>query len=133
MRQCEFKKRYDPILDQKVGTHIYGEGITDIFKTTMKSVGKKLFNKAAKSTMKAAAKKTGEVASKKAGDKIVELLTTKNNGKEEQNMTEPIPSIVSKQEKQEKEKIPSIVSQMAVNERINQMLSGGKLRRRNFI
>ena len=39
MRQCEFKKRYDPDMDMHVGKHVYGEGIGNIFK----SVGKKLF------------------------------------------------------------------------------------------
>ena len=30
MRQCEFKKRYDPNLDMYVTKHIYGEGISDV-------------------------------------------------------------------------------------------------------
>ena len=78
MRQCELKKRYDPDLDMYVTKHIYGEGISDVFK----SIGRKIFGKtankvaksAAKSTAKKAATATGEYASKKAGDKIVELL-----------------------------------------------------------
>ena len=130
MRQCEFKKRYDPDTDLHVGKHIYGEGITDIFK----SVGKKLFGKTAKSIAKTAAKKaattaatkTGEYAGKKAGDKIVELLS-----KEKKARVPSIPTVV--------EKVPSIVSKIKelspqeINERVNQMISGGKLRRRNFI
>ena len=28
MRQCEFKKRYDPDIDMYVTKHIHGEGIT---------------------------------------------------------------------------------------------------------
>ena len=78
MRQCEFKKRYDPGIDMYVTKHIHGEGIIDVFKT----VGNKLFGKTAKSIVKTAAKSaatkaattTGEYAGKKAGDKIVELL-----------------------------------------------------------
>ena len=129
MRQCEFKKRYDPEMDLHVGKHIYGEGITDIFK----SVGRKLFGKTAKSIAKTAAKKaattaatkTGEYAGKKAGDKIVELLSKKKTQVEESIPSIPlIPSIVSKT----KELTP-----YEVNERVNQILSGGKLRRRNFI
>ena len=39
MRQCEFKKRYDPDLHMYVTKHMHGEGMTDVFK----AVGKKLF------------------------------------------------------------------------------------------
>ena len=47
MRQCEYKRRYNPEMGRYVKTHIYnediktqyGEGITDVFK----SIGKKLF------------------------------------------------------------------------------------------
>ena len=38
MRQCELKKRYDPDLDAYVTKHIYGEGISDVFK----SIGRKI-------------------------------------------------------------------------------------------
>ena len=41
MRQCEFKKMYDPNLDAYVTKHIYGEGISDIFK----SIGRKSLEK----------------------------------------------------------------------------------------
>ena len=62
--------------------HIYGEGITDIFK----SVGSKLFGKTMKKAAKkgvekaltTAATKTGEPVGKKAGDKIVQMLTKSN-------------------------------------------------------
>ena len=49
MRKSEFKKKLDPELGRYTRQHIYGEGITDVFK----SVGSKLFGK----TMKKAAKK----------------------------------------------------------------------------
>ena len=39
MRQCEFKRRYDPDMGMYVKKNIYGEGITDVFK----SVELKLF------------------------------------------------------------------------------------------
>ena len=75
MRQCEFKKRYDPKLGKYVKKHIYGEGISDV----LKAVGSKIFGrtakKAAESAAKKAAIKTSEYAGKKAGDKIVELLS----------------------------------------------------------
>ena len=47
MKQSEFKKRYDVKMGLYVKKHIYGEGVTDVFKT----IGRKLFGK----TMKEAA------------------------------------------------------------------------------
>ena len=78
-RQSEFKKRFDPELGRYTKQHIYGEGITDVFK----SVGSKLFGKTMKKAAKkgvekavtAAATKTGEHVGKKAGDKIVQMLS----------------------------------------------------------
>ena len=79
MRQSEFKKKLDPELGRYTRQHIYGEGITDVFK----SVGSKLFGKTMKKAAKkgvekavtAAATKTGEHVGKKAGDKIVQMLS----------------------------------------------------------
>ena len=79
MRQSEYKKRFDPELGSFTKQHIYGEGITDVFK----SFGSKLFGKTIKKAAKkgvekavtAAATKTGEHVGKKAGDKIVKLLS----------------------------------------------------------
>ena len=78
-RQSEYKKRLDPELGRYTRQHIYGEGITDVFK----SIGSKLFGKTFKKAAKkgaekavtAAATKTGEYAGKKAGDKIVQMLS----------------------------------------------------------
>ena len=71
MRQSEYKKRFDPELGRYTRQHIYGEGITDIFK----SVGSKLFGK----TMKKAAKNP-KIPSKKTpygkGDSAVKILKT---------------------------------------------------------
>ena len=79
MRQSEIKKKLDPELGRYTRQHIYGEGITDVFK----SIGSKLFGKTVKSAakkgakkaLKSAATKTGEYAGKKAGDKIVQMLS----------------------------------------------------------
>ena len=82
MRKSEFKMRFDPELGRYTRQHIwsgkrsiYGEGITDVFK----SVGSKLFGKtmkkAAKKAVTTAATKTGEHVGKKAGDKIVQMLS----------------------------------------------------------
>ena len=62
--------------------HIYGESVTDVFKT----IGRKLFGKTVKEAAKTATKKalqtaattTGEYAGEKAGDKIIQLLSKKN-------------------------------------------------------
>ena len=79
MRQSEFKKKLDPELGRYTRQHIYGEGITDVFK----SFGKKIFGKTMKKAAKkgvekavtTAATKTGEHFGKKAGDKIVQMLS----------------------------------------------------------
>ena len=126
MRQCEFKKRYDPDMDMHVSKHIYGEGITDIFK----AIGRKLFGKTVKNVAKTAAKTavtkaattTGEYAGKKAGEKIIELLSKKR-------ITTPL---IDRQMETEQSK-PKKMTQEEVNERVNQILSGGRLRKRTFI
>ena len=82
MRQSEFKRRYDVKTGRYVKKHIYGEGVTDVFKT----IGRKLFGKTMKEAAKTAPKKavqkaatkTGEYAGEKAGDKIIQLLRKKN-------------------------------------------------------
>ena len=81
MRQCEYEEIYDPDVGMHVEKHIYGEGMTDIFR----AVGRKLFGKTVKNVAKTAAKSavtkaattTGEYAGKKAGDKMIELLSKK--------------------------------------------------------
>ena len=130
MRHCEFRKRYDPKLGKYVKKRVYGEGISDVFK----AVGSKIFGrtakKAAESAAKSAAKKaviaTSEYAGKKAGDKIVELLSN-NKTTTPSVMIEPnLPKQLSLSE-------PNVLTAQEVNDRVNQLLSGGKLRRRNFI
>ena len=115
---------YDPNLDAYVTKHIYGEGISDIFK----SIGRKIFGKttkkvvksAAKSAAKKAATATSEYAGKKAGDKIVELL----NKNKTATPSLPVESNIS---------TPKELTDEEVYDRVNRLLSGGKLRRRNFI
>ena len=65
MRQSEYKRRYDVKTGRYVKKHIYGEGVTDVFKT----IGRKLFGK----TMKEAAK----TATKKAVQKLVNMRAKK--------------------------------------------------------
>ena len=130
MRHCEFRKRYDPKLGKYVKKRVYGEGISDIFK----SVGSKIFGKTAKKAAESAAKSaatkaattTGEYVGKKAGDKIVELLRKKNT-------TTPSVMIEPSLPKQPSLSEPNVLTAQEVNDRVNKLLSGGKLRRRNFI
>ena len=116
MRQSEFKKKLDPELGRYTKQHIYGEGITDVFK----SIGSKLFGKTVKSAVKkgakkavtAAATKTGEYAGKKAGDKIVQMLSKEKAAPTTKNI----------------QKIPNKkMTQQDINQRVNAILSGGKI------
>ena len=112
MRQSEFKRRYDPDLGRYVKKHIYtgeiyGEGMSDIFK----SVGSKILRKVTKSATKKAATRTGDYAGKKGGDRIVKLLMKPDISPSE----------------------PKELTTDEINQRVNQILSGGKLRRRKII
>ena len=53
MKQSEFKRRYDVKMGRYVKKHIYGEGISDVFKMT----GRKVFGKMAKDAAQTATKK----------------------------------------------------------------------------
>ena len=118
MRQSEFKKKLDPELGKYTRQHIYGEGITDVFK----SVGSKLFGttmkKAAKKAIAAAATKTGEHVGKKAGDKIVQMLSKSSNSKPKVTFNKNVEIIPNKKE---------------INQRVNAILSGGSTRKRKII
>ena len=122
MRQSEFKKRYDVKTRRYVKKHIYGEGVvTDVFKT----IGRKLFGKTMKEAAKTATKKavqkaatkTGEYAGEKAGDKIIQLLSKKNKKTKTPAATTP-----TKNPQKE-------LTDYEINERVNQLLSGGQMRR----
>ena len=123
MRQSEFKKRYDAKMGRYVKKHIYGKGVvTDVFKT----IGRKLFGKTMKeapktATQKAlqkAATKTGEYAGEEAGDKIIQLLSKKNKNTKTPVAALPIENPQSRE-----------LSDYEINERVNQLLSGGQMRR----
>ena len=123
MKQSEFKKRYDAKMGRYVKKHIYGEGVvTDVFKT----IGRKLFGKTMKEAVKTATKKavqkattkTGEYAGEKAGDKIIQLLSKKNKNTKTPVAALPIENPQSRE-----------LSDYEINERVNQLLSGGQMRR----
>ena len=122
MRQSEYKKKLDPELGRYTRQHIYGEGITDV----LKSVGSKLFGKTMKKAAKkgvekavtTAATKTGEHVGKKAGDKIVQMLSAPSR--------KPPPKKVTFNKNVEI--FPSKkTTQQEINQRVNSILSGGKL------
>ena len=125
MRQSEYKKRFDPELGIFTRQHIYGEGITDVFK----SFGSKLFGKTVKSAAKkgakkavtAAATKTGEYAGKKAGDKIVKLLSR-----------EVAPGKIASPPAGgfRGDAVPP--SQQEIDQMLNNLLSGGSTRKRKL-
>ena len=105
-----------------VKKHIYGERVTDVFKT----IGRKVFGKTAKEATKTATKKalqtaatkTSKYSGEKAGDKIVQLLSKKNK-----NIKTPSSPIENPQTRE--------LSDHEINERVSQLLSGGRMR--NFI
>ena len=124
MRQSEFKRRYDVKTGRCVKKHIYG-GVTDVFKT----IGRKLFGKTMKEAAKTATKKavhkaatkTGEYAGEKTGDKIIQLLSKKNK----KTPVAASPAATSPIEKPQSREL----SDYEINERVNQLLSGGQMRR----
>ena len=127
MRQSEFKKKLDPELGRYTRQHIYGEGITDVFK----SVGSKLFGKTMKNAAKkgvekavtTAATKTGEHVGKKAGDKIVQILSMGG--------VPPPKTRLLKNPTAKKVTFKTIpkkkINQQEINQRVNAILSGGKI------
>ena len=126
MRQSEFKRRYDVKTGRYVKKHIYGEGVTDVFKT----IGRKLFGKtmneaaktATKKAVQKAATKTGEYAGEKAGDKIIQLLNKKNKNTKTPVAALPVATTPIKNPQKE-------LNNYEINERMNQLLSGGQMRR----
>ena len=119
MRQSEFKKKLDPELGRYTRQHIYGEGITDVFKSFGKKIFGKTMNKAAKKGVEkavtTAATKTGEHVGKKAGDKIVQMLT-KSNKTPKVTFNKNVEIIPNKK-----------ITQQEINQRVNSILSGGKI------
>ena len=124
----EYGIRYDREYGKFIRTPVYGEGV---FSDVMKNIGSKLFGETMKKTVKtglqkgaekafeSAAAKTGDYAAKRAGDKIVEILSRKQPAVRMQ----PPPTIKQRQNTKTK------LSQREINERVNRILSGGKLRK----
>ena len=122
-RQSEFKMKLDPELGRYTRQHIYGEGMMDVFK----SFGSKLFGKTVKSAVKkgakkavtAAATKTGEHVGKKAGDKIVQMLSKGSS------RNPPAKKVTFN-------KNVETISQQEIDQKLNNLLSGGSTRKRKL-
>ena len=121
----EYRIQSDHIRGKYVRKHVYGEGV---FSDMMKNIGSKLtmkktvktgLQKGAEKAFENAAAKTGDYAAKKAGNKIIEMLSKKQPTVRMQ----PPPSIKQRQNTKTK------LSQREINERVNRILSGGKLRK----
>ena len=126
MRQSEYKKRLDPELGRYTRQHIYGEGITDVFKT----IGSKIFGKTMKKAAKkgaekaltSAATKTGEYVGKKAGDKIVQMLS-----KEKATPGGIAYPLNPTTKKVTFKPVSKKNTRQDINRRVNAILSGGKI------
>ena len=78
---------------------------------------KRLLKTATKKAVQKAATKTGEYAGEKAGDKIIQLLSKKNKNTK-------TPAALPIENPQSRE-----LSDYEINDRVNQLLSGGQMRR----
>ena len=78
---------------------------------------KEAANTATKKAVQKAATKTGEYAGEKAGDKIIQLLSKKNK-----NTKTPVATTPTKNPQKG-------LTDYEINERVNQLLSGGQMRR----
>ena len=125
MRKSEFKIKLDPELGKYTRQHIYGEGMMDIFK----SFGSKLFGKTVKSAAKkgvekaltTAATKTGDHVGKKAGDKIVQMLSKNTSSRKPPSKKVNFNNNVE------------TINQQEIDQRLNNLLSGGSTRKRKII
>ena len=123
----EYRIRYDRDYGKFTKSPVYGEGV---FSDMMKNIGSKFFGETMKKTVKAglqkgaekaiqnAGTKTGDYAAKKAGNKIIEMLSKK----------EPVVRKRAPNTKQH-QNTKTQLSRHEINDRINQILSGGRLRK----
>ena len=119
MNKSEYKKRYDPNLGMYVKKHVHGGGVlTDVLKSVFGKTMKEAAKTAGKKALETAATKTGEHVGKKAGDKIIQLLSRKNKDSPEMLMPgNMVPQIKFQ-----------TMTQSEIDERVNRIISGGRLR-----
>ena len=118
--------KLDPELGRYTRQHIYGEGLTDVFKSFGKKIFGKTMKKAAKKSgekvLTMAATKTGEHAGKKAGDKIVQMLSKG----EVKSTRKPPAKKVTFNKNVEK------IRQQEIDQSLTNLLSGGSTRKRKL-
>ena len=142
--KSEYKKRYDPDTGRYVKKHIYsrelhGEG----YKMDMlKSLGKKLFGKttreiakkAVEKTATSVATKTGEHIGNRAGDKIVQMLSKKSPKEtiKKQIDIEPLTytDYAFSLEPPVQEKPKNQMTNQEIAQRVNQLISGGRIKKK---
>ena len=126
MNQFQYKKLYDPDLGMYVkklihSGEIHGGALTNIFKSIFSKTLKDTAKTASKKALETAATKTGDHIGKKAGDKIIQLLSKKNKT---QSNTPDMNQALSNMNQMSKP-----LSQYEINERVNRIISGGKIRK----
>ena len=107
MRQSEFKRKNEPDIGKYTRKHIYGEGIMDSVKSFL---GKKPTKKKVKFAVPPPPKPNPVSVTKNAGDKIVKLLSSENPSSLKKNMRQA----------------PKM-TQQEINNRVLQIMSGGKI------
>ena len=117
MKQCEHKK---PKRGQYVKEHTHGEGIFD----SIKSVGRTICRKTAKRADSKAVSKVSEHVGEKLGDKIIKPL---HNKKQDKTVETPLMPTMQTIEEDKP------LSCYEINERVNQSLIAGKLRKMKFM
>ena len=149
--KSEYKKRYDPDTGRYVKKHIYsrelhGEG----YKMDMlKSLGKMLFGKTTREIAKkavekaatSAATKTGEHLGNRGGDKIVQMLSKKNPKETVKKQIDIEPSTYTdyafslKPQVQEKPKtqVEHPMTSQEIAQRVNQLISGGRIKKKRVV
>ena len=120
----EYRIRYDREHGKFKRTPVYGEGV---FQTWWKILvvnysekrWKRRLQKGAEKAFENAATKTGDYAAKKAGNKIIDMLS-----KKQPTVRMQAPPTIKQRQNTETQ-----LSQREINERVNRISSGGKLRK----
>ena len=114
MRQGELKKKYDPVTGKYTRKHVYGEGISD----KVRSFGSKVSGKKTPKKQVNLTPPPPQKPSKKAGDEIVKMLSkTKSPTPLKKKVTFTTPKKTGKPQ----------MTQQDINNRLLQIMSGGKI------
>ena len=141
--KSEYKKRYDPDMGKYIKKHIYsGELHGEGYKMDMlKSLGKKLFGKTTRELAKKAVEKTGEHLGNRAGDKIVQMLSKKppKETVKKQIDIEPLTytdytfSLEPTVQEKPKTQVKHQMTNQEIAQIVNQLISGGRIKKKRFV